>query len=457
MTAVNEAAYAVETEDSLSSASSKATRGSKGFGADLKAWTAFFFVGMACGWFPVDAVLNLTVNEAPFGPAWLGKVLLIGGIVGLADGVLCFLYLYMFPDRQPLHREQLFVGFQSVVCIISLLLLAGFWSVGAPDYPFVLLATVLGNLIINCTYYISFPMISTFYGGWLVAPVRSGTDFSVMFTALLGEAQNPSGTENLFPSSVLFLIYTLLPVVGLVAWLMIVRFEIGLRSNDTSLAAKEDAERGHARDVEVAPSDNPRTVDPRGLSKALSDQFGGLACPRSLLGPVLIGSFADFFQWGVLASFSLIGAQMSDPTGCTGATGAFVGRTSYTVNRVLVTSGSLISTLLPCSRNVFYSLSVVQVTALVLVLLATGGVGREAWSTSAGQTIYIVCNGIVGGLEGYLLTMAFRLIGDDDSVPLKFRRSASGLLGFLNVVLVCVGQIVSGQLASSQTVSCQAL
>jgi len=306
---------------------------------------------------------------------------------------------------------------------------------------------VLGSLVVNMTYYIVFPMLATFYGGWIVAPVRSGSDLSTLVTNLLGEAQNPSGSRNLFPSWALFLAYVPFAVVALVAWLVIIRKKIGLRS-----------ERGHVESEELSVDcDVELAQDCSKPTSMLKKCLGGLACPRHHIAPVLLGTSADLFQWGVLASFSYVGALMTDPAGCAGTVGPWVARTATTTNRILIPLGSVFSTLLPCPKPVFYALSMLQFVALLLVLLATTGVQHVAWTTHAGQMVYVTCNGVVGGLEGYLLTMAFRYIGDDETVPLSLRRSSSGLLGFLNVVLVCVGQIISGYLASSGVVACRAV
>jgi len=404
----------------------------------LAKYVVFFFVGSAIGWFPVDAVLNLAVNEPTLGPTWIGKIILIGGIVGLADGLLYLIYLYVFPKRTSLRLEQLFVALLATLCVVSLLMLTTSWQVAAPGYPVVILATVLGNLIVNCTYYVAFPMIATFYGGWLVAPVRTGTDISLLISNVLGHVQNPSGSQNIFPAWMLFMVYMVFPLVGLAAWIFIVRFQIGLASGDEDL-------KNSAADVEAA------SMKSEDSTRSVSSQ---LACPRKLLLPVILGCLADFSQWGVLASLSFIGAEMTDPLSCLGAQGKFVARTSTTANRVLLAAGSVLSSLVPCPRWIFVILSALQWLALVLVLLAVSGSAREFWMTSVGQNLYIICNAAIGGLEGYIFTMAFRLVGDDQSVALKDRKTASSLLGFLSIFLICVGQIVTGHLADSGLVSC---
>lgn len=410
----------------------------------LAQYIAFFFVGSAIGYFPIDAVLNLATNEPSLGATWIGKILLIGGIVGLADGLLYLIYLKARRQGPSLRQEQMFLGLLAAGCVAGLLLLTTSWQVGAPTYPAVIVTTVLGNLIANCTYYVGLPMIATFYGGWLVAPVRTGTDISLLISNVLGHVQNPSGSQNIFPAWMLFLVYMVFPLVGLAAWIFIVRFQIGLASGE------EDLE-NEAADVEAASTQKSEDSFIEDSTRSVS---ASLACPRKLLLPVILGSLADFAQWGVLASLSFIGAEMTDPVSCIGAKGKFVARTSTTANRVLLAVGSILSSLVPCPRWVFVVLSVLQWLALVLVLLAVSGFARELWMTNVGQNLYIVCNGAIGGLEGYILTMAFRLVADDQSVALKDRKSASSLLGFLSTFLLCVGQIVSGHLADSGLVSC---
>ena len=60
----------------------------------------------------------------------------------------------------------------------------------------------------------------------------------------------------------------------------------------------------------------------------------------------------------------------------------------------------------------------------------------DFWKSELGGEVYIVCFALVGGLEGYLLTMAYRYIGDADDVPGIRRQSASRLLSLLGVLAV---------------------
>lgn len=60
----------------------------------------------------------------------------------------------------------------------------------------------------------------------------------------------------------------------------------------------------------------------------------------------------------------------------------------------------------------------------------------DFWKSELGGEVYIVCFALVGGLEGYLLTMAYRYIGDADDIPGIRRQSASRLLSLLGVLAV---------------------
>jgi len=407
----------------------------------LAQYIAFFFVGSAIGYFPVDAVLNLATNEPAFGASWIGKVFLIGGIVALSGGFLYLIYLQARSRRPSLRQEQIIVGVLATACVACLLLLTTSWQVGAPAYPVVIVATALGYMIMNCTYFVGLPMIATFYGGWLVAPARTGTDISLLISNVLGQAQNPNGSQNMFPSWVLLLGYMVFPLAGLVAWIFIVRFQIGQASGDEDLEQEDSAQ-----DVE--------SLSPQKSEVPTHSAVAGFAFPGKLHVLVILGSLAEFCQWGVLASLSFIGAEMTDPVSCSGAQGKFVARTSTTANRVMLCVGSILSSLVKCPRGIFFLLSALQWLALVLVLLAVSGSAREFWMTRFGQNVYIISNAVVGGLEGYILTMAFRLVGDDQSVVLKDRKTASSLLGCLGIVLSGMGGIVFGHLADSGLVSC---
>lgn len=64
--------------------------------------------------------------------------------------------------------------------------------------------TLEAYLVGNCTNYLLFPMIATYYSGWLTATVRAGTDVTSLITSLLGqlEDQDPTTGQLRFPISV---------------------------------------------------------------------------------------------------------------------------------------------------------------------------------------------------------------------------------------------------------------
>eukprot|EP00913_Durusdinium_trenchii_P030611 g28668.t1 len=68
--------------------------------------------------------------------------------------------------------------------------------------------------------------------------------------------------------------------------------------------------------------------------------------------------------------------------------------------------------------------------------------------TPEGQNMYIICFTLVGGLEGYLLTMAYRYVGDAIDVPGLRRQSASRLLSLLGVLAVNPFSFTIGERAS---------
>ena len=71
-----------------------------------------------------------------------------------------------------------------------------------------------------------------------------------------------------------------------------------------------------------------------------------------------------------------------------------------------------------------------------------------------GQHVYIVAYSLVGGLEGYLLTMAYRYIGDAEDVPGVRRQSASRLLSLLGVVCVNPISFTLGVLIDRGSIRC---
>ena len=74
--------------------------------------------------------------------------------------------------------------------------------------------------------------------------------------------------------------------------------------------------------------------------------------------------------------------------------------------------------------------------------------------TPEGQNMYIICFTLVGGLEGYLLTMAYRYVGDAIDVPGLRRQSASRLLSLLGVLAVNPFSFTIGVQISNGSIHC---
>lgn len=74
--------------------------------------------------------------------------------------------------------------------------------------------------------------------------------------------------------------------------------------------------------------------------------------------------------------------------------------------------------------------------------------------TTAGGNLFAACFALVGGLEGYLLTMAYRYIGDDDEIDPSLRQSASRFLSLLGVIAVNPVSLVIGSLITGEVISC---
>merc|ERR1719506_2268170 len=145
---------------------------------------------------------------------------------------------------------------------------------------------------------------------------------------------------------------------------------------------------------------------------------------------------------------------MTDPQGCDGEIGSGVYRTSLTVQNIMVPVGSLMSSMVACPRQVFNVLSLFQAVAAFGVCSSAFGVGRSFWITTTGGGVYVACFALVGALEGYLLTMAYRYIGDAGDVAIQLRQSSSRLLSLLGVIAVNPINIVLGTLITSGFVEC---
>lgn len=300
------------------------------------------------------------------------------------------------------------------------------------------------------------PIIATHYGGWVVAPVRAGTDLAGLFAAMLAEVQNPTGSQNNFSSSWLFRCYGLLNGLGLAAWLVIVSQRIGLREWHATGKSEEEEqqEAGEARAADA-------TGEEEDYQQRLCSWFSGLAqslwCPQEMLPAVVLAILGQAALWGVAMTMGKVAAAMTDPAGCSGDTGAWVFRTALSCSSVLVPLGSIASSFGRCPRWLFYFLSVLQLASAAAICSAALGVARSFWISHAGQLACVACWVLTSGPEGYLVTMAFRYIGDSEDLPIKLRRSASQLLGAGSVVVVCVASLLAGELVESGKIACRAL
>ena len=194
---------------------------------------SFLLVGAGCGFLLVNALFNAMANEPELEKhgKTFGQFSIIQGAVGLATGFMYLFWNLKCPHCLTLRQEQTSVSILIVANMCSFLILSAFWSVGAPDYPVFVGGAFAAQMIGNFTIYLLFPMIATYYAGWLVAPVRAGTDVSSLVTSLIGQLQNPNpGSGHLtFSISMLFFIYAMFSLCGLAAWISIVYYETGLR------------------------------------------------------------------------------------------------------------------------------------------------------------------------------------------------------------------------------------
>mmetsp|Transcript_46204 Transcript_46204/g.130082 ORF Transcript_46204/g.130082 Transcript_46204/m.130082 type:complete len:248 (-) Transcript_46204:321-1064(-) len=240
-------------------------------------------------------------------------------------------------------------------------------------------------------------------------------------------------------------------LAGACTWAVIVHYGIGLREPAAERPEGQEAkcpesgmEAGYGADGGKPPSALQR----------LSASLDGFACPRALLWFVVVGAVVDVLQGGVVVVAGDVGAEMTDPVGCGADRGLWVARTSFTANRIVLPLGGLASTLLPCSRRVFGVLAAVQVLSAMAMLSACLGLFRGAWTTVEGQMMYITCYALTGGLEGYLLTMSYRYIGDMPGLSESLRHSASTLLSLINVIGVDAAALVTGALVNDRVIRC---
>ncbi|CAK0870661.1 unnamed protein product [Prorocentrum cordatum] len=265
------------------------------------------------------------------------------------------------------------------------------------------------------------PEVTVHYGGRLIAPFRAGTDLSQMLCALLSEAQAPRGAGGplLFPSWVLQVLYAALAAAGLASWMGVVGSAAGLRRPE----AQQPEPRGPPSKAEAAPGGR------RG-------RLRGFACPASLAWPVLLGGVVTQVNlWALTVPVGNSSARMTDPESCGGDQAAVLYKVGLTLQYCLVPLASLLSSLARCPRPLFYGLFALQCACVAAVWLSLLGVGREAlWQTAPGRTVWCAAFALIGGLEGYLLTMTYRYVGDDPGLAAHLRDGACRLMSWGGVM-----------------------
>merc|ERR1712048_52374 len=259
------------------------------------------------------------------------------------------------------------------------------------------------------------------YGGWLMAPLRAGTDVSQMFSA-----------------------------IGLASWLRIVHTGVGLKE-DVKASMKE---KGESKDLENSGAEvkHEKKISCAGFFSILR----GFACPASLLGPVIFGGVvSQVCYWSLTQPVGAIAAKMIDPGSCDGVVGSSLLKYANTAQYCLVPLGSILSSLGRCPRAVFYLLSIIQVCCVVALWVCLLGIGRqEFWQTARGQVVFAISYPLVGGLEGYLLTMAYRYVGDDDGIAAHLRESASKLMSWAGVWVVNIASMIVGSYLLDGSFAC---
>eukprot|EP00435_Cladocopium_sp_Y103_P047077 s582_g13.t1 len=351
-----------------------------------RVFVTFLTVGAGCGVLLVGGLFNAMANEELLqkdGKTY-GQFSIIQGLVGLTTGLFYAFWNIWCPHCMTMRQEQIGVTTLIALNVVAFIVLATSWSVGAPVYPVFVGAVVAGFISVNFTIYLLFPMVATYYAGWLVATVRAGTDVSSL-------VDKEEGTVTLS------------------------------ESEDESDDSGSDSD--EARDVMVGKSKRAYCLE-------------GFACPRKLVLPVILATLSQVAQWGIAVPLGQIGAAMTDPDSCHGSHGKRIYRLSLTSSMIAVPVGSLLSTAVACPRLLFTILSAIQIASAVFIAdcaLGLFSASADFWKSELGGEVYIVCFALVGGLEGFLLTQAYRYIGDAEDVPGIRRQSASRLLSLLGV------------------------
>ena len=336
---------------------------------------SFLTVGAGCGFLLINALYNAMANkpELEKDGKTFGEFSIIQGSVGLSTGLLYAIWNIRCPHLLTMRQEQIGVTILIALNMVAFLVLSTSWSVGAPEYPVFVGAAVAAQFIGNFTIYLLFPMVATYYAGWLVAPVRAGTDVSSLVTSLIGQAQNPHpGSGKLtFSISTLFFIYAMFALCGLIAWLSIMYLGTGLRyeieeEGTVTLTDDEDESSDESKTLD-SDSDISDVRQVSAVKRKRDYLIEGFACPRKLILPVILATLSQVAQWGIAASLGQFGAAMTDPVSCHGSHGKQVYRFSLTSSMIAVPVGSIMSTTVTCPRMLFNALSVIQMTAAVLI------------------------------------------------------------------------------------------
>ena len=314
-----------------------------------------------------------------------------------------------------------------------------------------------------------------------------------MLSAFLAEAQSSNGVDHRYPMSLgcildgkikksapgevgvhliisdssrltlrwlLFAFYTAISCIGLLAWCVILKRGIGLR-------CMEDMEDDKPDDLEavsaVSSVSNEETLKELSHSRcysgkmfqaAVQDSLQSFACPWSLVLPVIMATLTQITQWSIVGSIGEIGAEMCDAESCSGKTGRWVFRLSLTLSQIFVPLGSVVSSLGTCPRRIFYILCLLQYLTCFVICAATAGAWRSLFTSEAGQALFISSYALCGMLEGYVITMCYRYIGDAESIPLAKRHSAGALLSIATVILVSSCSVVLGAAVSDKQIAC---
>ena len=252
--------------------------------------------------------------------------------------------------------------------------------------------------------------------------------------------------------------------MGLLAWCVILKYRIGLRS-----AFDEAPEKAHESQADLEAVSAVSSVSNQESLKEYSHNGGcyhgkireligeslqSFACPWSLLAPVVMATLTQITQWSILGTIGEIGAEMCDAESCSGKSGRFVFRLSLTLSQILVPLGSIISSLGTCPRFIFYILCFLQYLSCFVICAATAGVWRSLWTREAGRALFISSYAVCGMFEGYVITMAYRYIGDAESIPLAKRHSAGALLSIATVILESSCSAILGAAVSDGHIAC---